>query len=217
MNIEPNVVEPSVATATAIALNANVYCRNEPCGKVVSAIINPARKTLTHLVVRGTRQRPHTERLVSLKLLDRCQGNIIYLSCSITAFNRLPAFEKEEEIPFNTLDSVMMVEDWFETDVPLWPLPIKTTYRNLPAQSQELQPRTAIQATNGRVGTLSQVIIASGDNRITHLIMQCGYLWKQHQVTIPIEQVHALGVHSIRLNLNKQGVAALQTPPMPQG
>ena len=217
MNIEPNVIEPSVVTSTTIALNAQVYCRNEPCGKVVSAIINPARKTLTHLIVRGTRQRPHTERVVSIRLLDLCLGSTIYLSCSVTAFNRLPEFEKEEEIPLNSLDSMMMVDEWFETDSPLWPLPRKTTYRNLPAQAQELQPRTAIQATNGRVGTLSQVIIASNDNHITHLIMQCGYLWKQRQVTIPIEQVHTLGVHSIRLKLNKREVTALPTPPLPQG
>lgn len=220
MTITPNAIEQQgienkAVTQKTIPLNAQVYCRNEFCGKVVSTIINPFQMTLTHLVVRGTHRRPHAERLVSIRLVEACQAGKIQLSCSTTAFNRLPPFEKEEEIPFNILlDSVVMADDWLGPDVPMWPMiETKTSYRNLPPPSQELPFRTVIHAANGRVGVLSQLMINANSDTISHLVMQHGYLWNQKELHIPTEYIKSITDFAIRLTLNKRTVMTLPALP----
>ena len=88
-----------------ISLNASLFCASEPCGLVVSAIICPAERTVTHLVALGNRQYEYEERLVPLNLLSQGAHHFIDLRCSQTTFNQLPLFEGSHALlPFGTIN-----------------------------------------------------------------------------------------------------------------
>lgn len=216
--IDHQTIGRKTAVQQTIFLDAQVYCGKELCGKVVSAIINPAQLTLTHLVVRGIRQRPHRERFVSIRLLERCEHDAIHLSCSTTAFARLPAFEKECDVSFDMLlDSVVRADDWLSADKPMWSqIQTKTFFRNLPPRSQELPFRTVVQAENGRIGVLNKLLFNGSTNTISHLIMVYGYRWNQKELSISTEYIKTITDFAICLTLDKKTVMTfLALPTMP--
>ena len=72
-----------------------------------------------------------------------------------------------------------------------------------------IQSRTVIQATNGRVGVLSHLIIQPGTNHISHLIMQYNHFHRQRQVMLPIVRIEAFTESIIHLNIDKQMISTL--------
>lgn len=54
-------------------------------------------------------------------------------------------------------------------------------------------------------------MIATGDHRLTHILLQEGHLWGRKEVAIPIATVMGLD-HGIRLNITKLEVQDL--PPI---
>ena len=82
---------------TQFTTGAQVSCKSGPCGKLTRVIIDPVKRTLTHLVVEP--RHGETGRLVPLKLVDHSSPDQIDLACTQQEFDALvngsplPGFE----------------------------------------------------------------------------------------------------------------------------
>ena len=83
------IIEPM---ATEFTLGARASCSDGLCGEVVRAILDPATKTVTHLVIEP-KHRKADGRLVPVGLVEAGAGEI-RLRCSMAEFDRLAASEE---------------------------------------------------------------------------------------------------------------------------
>lgn len=80
----------------------------------------------------------------------------------------------------------------------------------------EIQVRSGdrVHAVDGEMGWVQGVLVSSGDDRVTHVLLQDGHLWDHEEVAIPVDAVTGAD-GGIRLNITKQQVGDL--PPVRHG
>src|SRR5256886_9271652 len=75
-------------------LGAAAHCSDGFCGEVSRTILDPAARTVTHLVIQP-RHRSGSGRLVPIHLVDEAAGEI-RLHCTLAEFDRLDPAEEVE-------------------------------------------------------------------------------------------------------------------------
>ena len=83
-----------MAAETEFAIGATASCSDGLCGEVSRMIVDPATRTVTHLVIEPKHRR-EPGRLVSLDLVDTTTGEI-RLRCTLAEFGKLDPAEESE-------------------------------------------------------------------------------------------------------------------------
>jgi hypothetical protein len=85
------------------------------------------------------------------------------------------------------------------------------THDSVPAGEVAVRCNDHVHATDGAIGRVQGLMIATRDHRLTHILLQEGHLWGRKKVAIPIAAVMGLD-HGICLNITKLEVEDL--PPV---
>ena len=214
------IVEPM---ATEFILGARASCSDGLCGEVVRAILDPATKTVTHLVIEP-RHRKADGRLVPAGLVEPGTGEI-RLRCSIAEFDRL---EPSEEVDLAEgldygggygPDAVMGYGNVGSMGVgasasgmgigmDLGHQPSIVTSDNVPEGESEVARHERVHATDGGIGRLKGFAVDPADHRVTYVLLCEGHLWGRKEVAIPVSAVASVD-DGIWLNLTKKQVEEL--------
>ena len=200
--------------ATEFTLGAGASCSDGPCGEVIRTILDPAARTVTHLVIQPG-HRAADGRLVPVGLIEPGPGGI-RLRCSLAEFDRL---EPAEEI-----DVVQGVDyaggygpdavagygnvGGMGADMTLDHYTPTVTSDNVPEGETEAVRHERIHATDGEIGRLKGFAVDPADHRVTHVLLREGHLWGRREIAIPVSAVASLD-DGIRLNITKKQVEDL--------
>jgi hypothetical protein len=93
------------------------------------------------------------------------------------------------------------------------------TYRpvkrqNVPPGESALRRAARVEATDGYVGQLDELLINSQDMQVTHLVLLERHIFQQREITIPVSQIDHLDQHTIYLKLDRRSVEELPTTPI---
>jgi sporulation protein YlmC with PRC-barrel domain len=189
-----------------IPINVDVRCADGTCGRSTYIVIDPATWQVTHVVVREQRF-PHTEYLVPVDWVVEATPSSIRLRCT--------AHQLVEAEPFMETEYVPIEMPPYAGSETLWP------YRLLPLQHEQiplgelaLQPGAGVEATDGRVGRVDELLVEPITGQITHLVLREGHLWGQKNVTIPVAQIDRIEEDTVYLKLDKQALAKLPAIPV---
>lgn len=192
-----------------IPLNAQVNCREAPCGKSICVIIDPEEKRVTHVVVREN-QGPHTERMVPLEWVESTTHELINLDCSREQFNSLEEFVEREYI---NVDEPVLV--YAPDEFTYWPVPvqmdekfIQMEHEQVPSGELALHRGSRVLSRDGKIGKVDDFLVDSNE-RITHIVLKEGHLWNEKEVSIPVEYIDHLEEDAVYLKLGKQEVNVL--------
>jgi sporulation protein YlmC with PRC-barrel domain len=196
-----------VADEIELIIGARARCTDGMSGKVTRIVIDPATRTVTHLVIE-----PHHHsapaRLVPMDLADAAGGEI-RLRCTGAEFDQL-----------DTAEEVQMAEDIAPADLgPVDLAPPLATAQPLevivedvvPEGETEVRRGDYVHAVDGEIGQVQGVIIDRGNHRMTHVLLREGHLWGRKEVAIPVSAVTDV-TDGIVLNLTKNQVEDL--PPV---
>jgi hypothetical protein len=200
--------------ATEFILGAGASCSDGPCGEVTRAILDPAARTVTHLVIEP-RHHQDRGRLVPVDLVETAAGQI-GLRCTLAEFDQLdPA---EEAILVEGMDysggygSVESVQGYgfggMGASASLGrhdPIVISDA---VPEGESEAAHHERIHAVDGEIGQLKGFIVDSADHRVMHVLLREGHLWGRKEVAIPVSAVASLD-DGIWLNITKKQVEEL--------
>lgn len=78
-----------------IPVNTQVFCNGNFCGRSICVIIDPAKKSVTHVAVK-VRHRPRQVKLVPVNFVESATPYSIYLSCSQRDLFRFDDFLAQE-------------------------------------------------------------------------------------------------------------------------
>ena len=191
-----------MAAETGFTIGAKASCTDGPCGEVTRLIIDPAARTMTHLVIKPEHEAGRA-RLVPLDLVDTAAGEIT-LRCTLAEFGQ---FERAEETD--------MVEGRATglgpggTRAPMGvPRATRTVVEEIvPLGETQLRPGEHVHALDGEIGHVQGFLVDEG-HRVTHVLLKEGHFWGRKEVAIPVSAVTGLE-DGIRLNLTKKQVEDL--------
>ena len=171
--------------ATEYTLGASASCSDGQCGEVTRVILDPASRTLTHLVVEPHHQA--TGRLVPVALID-VAGDAIGLRCTLAEFDQLDASEEIEFVEgmdygggYASADAVQGYGDVGSMGIgasssggaiggSLGHHRAMVSTDAVPEGESEVGAHEQVHATDGEVGRLKGFAVDSADHRVTSIV-----------------------------------------------
>ncbi len=200
---------------TDIPLSANVQCTDGPCGKSTNVILNPVTHKVSHFVVQDKKFPRNPTRLVPIGNVTATTPAQITLSCTIKDVEQLPPFKVTDFVQESPSGGA-----WESGAVYTFPYVINDTAydaveaQNIPADEIAVVRGMQIEATDGKVGKLDELVLDPNSGEVTHLLMRSGHLWGKKEVTIPISAVDFTDGEVIYLNVDEKAVGELPTVPV---
>jgi sporulation protein YlmC with PRC-barrel domain len=189
-------------------LGARASCPDGFCGVVSRTILDPAARTVTHLVI-GPRHGTGG-RLVPLDLVEAAAGEI-RLRCTLDEFGRLDPAEETELVDGGYGDVGAMGMGGSVPGMGLgYSTPLVVEHA-VPLGDIEVERHESVHAMDGHIGQVEGFAVDPADQKVTHVLLKEGHLWGRRQVAIPVSAVASVDA-GIRLNITKQQVEDL--PPL---
>ncbi len=208
-----------MAAEAEFAMGAEVSCSDGYCGKVSRLVIDPAARSVTHLVIEAKHRREQG-RIVPVHLVETTAGQI-RLRCTIAEFDRLDPAEETDLVEgggygggYGQAEAVqgygmgsrgvtgMGIGMDLGHGTPV------VVHDVVPPGEADLQRGERVHALDGEIGRVEGLLVDPNDNRVTHVVLQEGHLWGRKEVSIPISAVTGVE-NGIRLNLTKKQVEDL--------
>lgn len=197
-----------MAEGAPFTIGARARCSDGACGRVTQVVIDPVKKTVTHLIV----EPDHREGLGRLVPIDRVKGEDgeVVIDANLSQFD---SFHRAEETHF-----LPGIEGEFDTYDPeqvlLWPYfggntTVPVTVDALPPGEVAVRRGQEVQAGGGRVGEVEGLIVDPGHHRVTHLLLKEGHVFSHKDVAIPVSAVEKVEDDTVKVKLTKQEISAL--------
>jgi hypothetical protein len=183
-------------------------------GEVLAAVVDPAARTVTHLVVEPE-GRQGLARLVPLDLVE-AGPDLVRLGCTEAEFKNLPAAEETlaEFVPGYPDPVQLLPPGWRGADEPtvdggaIPRIPEKETIDVVPPGEVEEHRGEHVHATDGDIGHLRALRIDPGSRQVTHVLIREGPVWDRKDLAIPSASVAGFD-DGIRLSITRQQVREL--------
>jgi len=184
-----------------VPVNAQVECADGPCGHSVGVIVSPKNRQVTHLIVK-----PHgdLERLTPVDQIIEASPTTIRLRSTKDELTRMDPFVEHEYV-------VLAPEAFMWAPAPqIIPVP----HLRVPQGELAIERGSRVEATDGQVGKVDELLVDPKDDHITHLVLREGHLWGQRDVTIPASEIDRIEDDAVFLKLDKHTIASLPTVPV---
>jgi hypothetical protein len=191
-----------------IPLKAKVACSDGHAGESVRVIVDPDARRVTHLVVKE-RQRPHVERLVPVaRVADTTHGGI-RLDCTREELAGMDPFVVTEHRTVEMPSSA----GGYATMPVYTPQTVDVKHERIPEGELALRKGMDVEATDGKVGRIDELLADEASGEITHFVLRQGHLWGQKDLVVPVSVIDHMGQdHSGRervcLKLDKEAISA---------
>src|SRR5690242_21093893 len=173
-------------------MGAKASCSDGSCGEVRRAILDPASRTVTHLVIEP-RHDQAKGRLVPLELVD-ATGPEIRLHCTLAEFERL---EPSEEVDlaegmdygggYGQAEAVQGYGNvggmgvggstsGMGIGMGLGHRTPTVLTHAVPLGETEVERHESVHAVDGEIGRVEGFVVDPADNRVTHVLLQEGHM-----------------------------------------
>jgi sporulation protein YlmC with PRC-barrel domain len=205
-----------------IPVKAEVLCSDGIVGRLTYIIVNPINRRMTHLVVKDN-QPPFGEHLVSVDQVVETTPELVKLSCTRDDLRKMKWFIYQEYIKVELPDYKHLQDTYL-----VWPyiLPapgivveeedkyIPVELENLPPGELAVRRGAHVEATDGYIGQVDELLINSNNMRVVYLVLRERHLWRGRDVTIPVSQIDHIEEDSVYVKLDRRSVEALPTVPV---
>jgi hypothetical protein len=216
--------------AAEFILGASASCTDGHCGVISRTILDPAARTVTHLVIEP-KHHAARGRLVPVGLVDAASADPssgspgdIRLTCSLAEFERLDPAE-EVDVVQDEVGEAVAVQGYggvgamgvggsvsgLGIGMPAQAATPYVVTHAVPLGEAEVQRHEPVHAADGEIGKVDGFVVDPRDGKVTHVLLQEGHLWGRKEVAIPVGAVTAVD-EGIRLSLTRQQIADL--PPL---
>ena len=191
---------------TELPLKAAVTCTDGPAGTSSAVIIDPVKKTLTHLVVKLAN---YDERLVPVEHVSQADHESIALDLSKKELAAMPSFTETQYIEGVPYYPECQGSEWEAPYVTMDYGPEAVVVEKVPPGELSIHRGDPVKATNGQVGHVGEFIIDPTDGHITHLVLQKGHLWGKREITVPLALIASVEEGVVHLTIDKHALSDL--------
>jgi uncharacterized membrane protein/sporulation protein YlmC with PRC-barrel domain len=94
---------------------------------------------------------------------------------------------------------------------------IEANEQKIPEDTAAIKPGIAVEAIDGHVGTVGDVVVAPESGEVTHFSLQTGSPRGQEEISLPLSAVDHVGGDTVYLKLDKQALGQLPAVPLQRG
>ncbi len=197
-----------------IPTNAEVHCTDGFAGFSTNVIGNPISHQMTHVVVQSDLL-PFYEYLVPVEQVAETTPNLIKLNCTLEDLRQMELFKVEEFIPTEMPCNLswpycVPIPGAVQEEVAYIPV----EHQNIPWGEQSLRCGALVEASDGYIGQVEELLINSTNMQVTHLVLLERHILKRREITVPVSQIDHISENTIYLKLNRQSVEELATTPV---
>jgi hypothetical protein len=207
-----------------IRLDEHVHTSDGMSGTLADVVIDPGKKSVTHVVVRAGEPDP-AARLVPLQLVTGggAPGEAVTLTCTAEELGKLESVQGYAYLPVDErpapdsqwdvgVEDVVMMPSYQGADLGVYTAEIDpnvgVTYDRVPKGEVELRRSSVVVSSDGNdLGTLYGLAVDGG--RITSVEVERGHLWWKRVASVPIESVATLETNAVGLAVPKSEFAKL--------
>lgn len=195
-----------------IPMDAEVFCTDGYCGRSMAVILKPETEEVTHLVVRE-KKTPHEELLIPVTAVTVTTPDSINLSYTREKLGKLQRFIDTEYVRVTVPryvggDSSLVPYAYAEPEV------LAVRRKVVPNGELALCRGARVEATDGHVGSVDELLVDPENEHITHLVLREGHLWGQKEVRIPASAVERIEEDTVHLRVSKRQIEALPAAPL---
>jgi uncharacterized membrane protein/sporulation protein YlmC with PRC-barrel domain len=182
-------------------INVDVYCTDGKFGKTTALIVDPTTEKVSFIAVSDP-ERIYTEYLVPISGIANVDESKIELSYSKAEVEKLEKFSEADflDIPYYGYGSLDGMSDM-----------AANIYRkeNDPKGFVAVSKGMAVEATDGFVGNVDELVIDPKTGVVTHLVMHTGHIWGSAEVSIPVYQIKEIDSLTVYLDRDKASIETL--------
>ena len=193
-----------------IHVGARVECSDGAGGTVTNVIVDRATRRITHLVVKEGGF-AGLERLVPVERAAEGDGATIRLHCTRAELGAMESFTVPEMIE-NAQGQMEPAAMYWMKSMPGEANWVPIEVEQVPAGGVAVRRGMPVEATDGGIGHLDDLLVDPSTNQITHFSVSEGHL-HQRELTLPISAVDRVSAGAIYLKLTRSAVAALPVVP----
>lgn len=202
-----------------IAVNARVECQDGACGQVITVIVDRQTRRVTHLVLEDETlpYKPY-QRMVPLDQVSEATRDVVRLGCTRNDVARMQHFIETHYIKKTEHSySVYQGGEGASSDAS----DVLATYstfdeEKIPEGAVAIKPGTAVVATDGHVGEVSDLIMDPESGVVTHVGLQTGGPTGKEEVSLPLAAIDHVSGDTVYLRLSKAAIAQLPAIPLRQ-
>lgn len=194
-----------------IPIGVPVECSDGKVGESTSLIVHPTKLTVTHIVVEDT-SFPSVERLVPVEQILDATPDSIQLACTKHELANMEGFVERHYIKREQEDTAFVYMHPYAT-------PVESGYvrideHRVPPGELEVRRGTRVEATDGDIGVVGELLIDPDSDEITHLILMEGHAWGDTEISLPLSAIDHVSGDVVYLKLDKNAIHALPAIPV---
>ncbi len=198
-----------------LPVKAEVNCSDGVAGISRYFIGHQVNHQITHLVVKTSRP-PFREVLVPVDQVEETSPDRIKLKCTLGDLNQMEPFEVEEyistQLPYYLVWGYVF--PCSVTNPPEVETHVLVKNQNIPMGEVAVRRDARVEATDGYLGQVDELLVNSNNLQVTHLILLKRHIFKQREIAIPLSQIDHVSEDTVYLKLDKKGVEELPTVPI---
>ncbi len=213
---------------TEYHIGAAVDCSDGPAGKLKHLVVDPAADSITHLVV-DAQEHFGIPVLVPIDQVAEADPERIRLRCTQAQLKQMDPYEEvmtsgvEPQsgmagmggmtgmagmapplIPASGIGEIAAAG--FTGPFGAGPTMAPIMEEVVPRGEVVIDRESAVEATDGDVGHVEDVVTDSATGRLSHLVVRSGHLWATHTFRLPASAVEKVEEGSVRLRLTQAEV-----------
>jgi uncharacterized membrane protein len=204
---------------SSLSIGSKVICTNGPAGKSTAVIVDPVSRNITHIAVVEESLMHGEERLVPIDRVTKTTRDAVHLNCTT-----------EEVLQMEPFTRTHYLESTYGEDGYAYTLPYMTTYsdmtmspemgyitvqdRLVPEGSVAIHRGMEVEALDGLVGEVGELLIDPKSGQVTHFLLMKGRGGGQKEVAIQISTIDRLEDEVIHLKIDKQKLSELPSLPV---
>ena len=194
-----------------VPLSADVECSDGMCGLVTGVVIDPETHRVSQLVVRE-RKRLHTERLVPARYVTEISSRLVRLNCTDKELSTMSPLTTQEyrQVEIPTYVGSGYTEPVYVPQIQT----LAVEEDHVPVGMEAVRQGAIVEATDGKVGRVDDLLVDPTTGDISHIIMRSGHPWGQRDVVVPVSLIRTMAVSSVYLKADRETIAALLAVPV---
>jgi sporulation protein YlmC with PRC-barrel domain len=146
--------------------------------------------------------------------------NLIRLNCSRADVDRMEPFittryipSTEAQIPTAEFTSGL-APLLYPAVLPATEKPMPVSEEHLPAGEKEIYRGMAVEATDGKIGQVDELMVEPESWQITQVVLRRGHLWGKKEITLPLSDVDSVRGDTVFLKIDKATVKSRPSIPV---
>ena len=204
---------------TNIPIGSKIVCTDGPAGRTTAVVVDPLSKQVSHIAVVEKSLLHGEERLVPIDKVVETTRDSIRLSCSAADIQQMPAFTRTHYMEIDNGPGGYAYSTPYMTmhpDMNMVPEPRYITIQDrlVPEGQVAIQRGMKVEAVDGPVGEVGELLIDPATGQVSHFLMMKGHRWGKREIAIAVSEIEKGYEDAIFLKLDKAGIEKLPSLPV---